>query len=190
MSSALEQLVDELQKHAENWPGGAQQEHVDLYFSDLQLRSERPKIDEQLDSHKELIAEYTSYVRNPPEDRTEELTAERDDLKNKKENFSKVIRPSTELTAKHTSAFLDYLGKGGDELAKDLAARKRRITENKVAIEGGRNWLNNISAVKKTVEDARAASSANADLKQEITALKRELEAGTSIASPSVDEEA
>jgi hypothetical protein len=188
MSSALEQLQDELQKHADNWPGGADQDFVNLYFMDLQLRTERPRMEEQLAAHKELTDEYNAIIRNPPEERTEELVGERNSLLEKKEKLAKVLHPSSEVTEKHTLAFLDYLGKVGDQLEKQKAVLKKSVSLNKSVVDDAAGWLNNLPYIRESVEKARVSSSVNADLKQEISGLKRDLEAGISIAPPTVNE--
>ena len=184
MSAALEQLIQTLEKHADQWVGGADQELVDLYFTDLRLRTERPKMEEQLALHKELTDEYRGVVLKPPAEETVVLTGERDSLREKQEHLVKVLHPSNEDVEKHTTAFLEYLGKVGDQLDKQKAILRRTVAENKVAVNEVAEWLNELPNIRKVVEDARTSDDENAVLKQEISGLKREIESGSAIASP------
>lgn len=184
MSAALKHLIQTLQKHADEWVGGADQELVDLYFMDLELRTKRPKIEEELEVHKELTDEFRGIVVNRPGEATGELAAQRDSLREKQEQLVKILRPSSEVTEKHTSAFLEYLGQVGDQLDKQKAILRKRVAENKVAVNAATKWLTELPEIKRVVEAARVSTDENAALKQEIIGLKREIEAGSAIASP------
>ena len=185
MSAALEQLIQTLQKHADQWEGGADQELVNLYFTDLRLRTERPKMEEQLAVHQELTDEYKVVVVDRPDQLTEVLTAERNSLREKQEQLVKVLHPSNEDVEKHTKAFLEYLGKVGDQLDKQKAILKMRVAENKVAVNEAAEWLTELPNIREFVEKARTATDENAVIKQEISGLKREIQSGSSaIASP------
>tara|TARA_Y100000588_G_scaffold374284_1_gene449186 strand:+ start:1015 stop:1539 length:525 start_codon:yes stop_codon:yes gene_type:complete len=168
-SSELEELVTILKSLAEKYPGGADQERVDLYLQDLRLKADLPKKQAELEAYADLINEYNDLQQSPPEIEKQDLEIQVKDAERKRDAVITGPTLSDEKRDSYCQHFLKFLGDAKPEGDADY---KGRIATTLLKIDKADAFLNQVDTYKQKVDEGRVARDEVRELKKKLASLK------------------
>ena len=163
----LEKLNNTLRAHAEQFPGEVDPVTVEIYLEDLSLRTKVPKLQAEVDSHKDLVDQHNDFVKQRLEVKLQEAKLKLADLEQLASKIADTPEIDPETQRKHIQAFLGYLSQTNDKQHADI---QRSVATNRVLQQQCTSFLEQqLPALKEAVENYKKQD-------EELQRIEREID--------------